>query len=98
MGKRLNEVLGEDVCTRLLTEAEIDGFTATREAALYCANVNGHFVVPRTAISPARAWELLLLAIETLDDRPVGYTNYSMAKSHRADELFKKIAALKPDG
>ncbi len=97
MGERLNKALGEDVCARLQKEVETEGFTATREAALYFALVNGRFVTPHSAISQARAWELLLLAIETLDDSLVGYTNHSMAKSDQIDRLFENIAALKPD-
>ncbi len=50
------------------------------------------------AVSPARAWELLLLAIETLDDGLVGYTDHSMAETGRIGALFDQIAASKPDG
>jgi NAD(P)-dependent dehydrogenase (short-subunit alcohol dehydrogenase family) len=72
------------------------GFTATREAALYCARVDGKFTTPRTAVSAERAWELLVLAIEALDDALVGYTSHSMAKSARIDALFDRIAAQNP--
>ncbi len=98
MGERLTKALGEDSCARLQAEAETDGFTATREAALCCARLDGRFMSPRMAVSPARAWELLLLGIETLDDRLVGWTNHSMAERGRIDALFEQIAASKPDG
>lgn len=97
MGERLTRALGEEVCARLQTEAETDGFAATREAALYCARLNGRFRTPRTAVPPARAWELLLLAIETLDDGLVGYTDHSFAARRHTDTLFEQIASLKPD-
>jgi AbiV family abortive infection protein len=96
MGERLAKVLGADACARLQHEAETDGFTATREASLYCARVDGNFVTPQAAIEPIRAWELLLLAIETLDDNLVGYSNHTMEASARIDELFEKIAGVKP--
>ncbi len=98
MGERLSKALGKDSCARLQAEAETGGFTATREAALYCARLDGRFMTPRMAVSPARAWELLMLAIETLDDRLVGWTNHSMAEGGRIDALFDQIAASKPDG
>ena len=47
-------------------------------------------------IAPTRAWELLLLAIETLDDSLVGYSNHTMLKSARIDEMFDQVVALNP--
>lgn len=96
MGERLIKALGEHACARLQAEAETDGFTKIREAALYCARLDGRFMTPGTAVSPRRAWELLLLAIETLDDSLVGYTDHSMAKSRHLDALFDQIAVSKP--
>jgi AbiV family abortive infection protein len=93
---RLERTLGNDTCVKLQKEAETTGFTATREAALYCARVDGKFTTPRTAVSAERAWELLVLAIEALDDALVGFTNHSMAKSARIDPLFDRIAAQNP--
>lgn len=98
MGVRLKSTLGEDVCLRLQQEAETSGFIASREASLYCAMVNGCFVSPRAAFAPERAWELLLLAIETLFDSLVGYTNHTNAKSVLLDEMFEQVTASKPGG
>ena len=56
MGERLTKALGKDTCARLQAEAEFDGFTNTREAALYCTRLDGRFVTPRTAVSSSRAW------------------------------------------
>jgi len=64
--------------------------------ALDCARVDGKFTTPRTAVSAERAWELLVLATEALDDALVGYTNHSRAKSARIDALFDRIAAQNP--
>jgi hypothetical protein len=69
---------------------------ATRDAALYCARVDGKFTTPRTAVSAERAWELLVLATEALDDALVGYTNHSMEKCARIDALCDQIAAQNP--
>lgn len=96
MGGRLTTILGADVCSRLQEEAETDGFITTREASLYCGRYQGSFTTSRMAVSSARAWELLLLALETLDDGLVGYTDHSMAESGRINALFDQIAASKP--
>jgi AbiV family abortive infection protein len=96
MGERLTKTLGSAVCVRLQAEAESDGFISTREASLYCAHSNGNLVTPGMAISHERSWELLLLAIEALDDGLVGYTNHSMSVSTHLDTLFEKVASLMP--
>jgi AbiV family abortive infection protein len=93
---RLERTLGSDTCAKLQKEAETTGFTATREAALYCARVKGKFITPRTAVSAERAWELLVLATEALDDSLVGCTDHTMAESARIDALFDRIAAQNP--
>ncbi|MFC5357093.1 AbiV family abortive infection protein [Azospirillum himalayense] len=98
MGERLVQALGRDACARLQTEAEGGGFTATREAGLYCARVNGRFTTPRAAVPPERAWELLLLAIETLDDALIGYSDHSLTRADHVASLFERIAAAKPGG
>lgn len=97
MGERLTTVLGKDACVRLENEAQIDGFTATREASLYCARLDGRFETPREAVRRARARELLLLAIETLDDSLVGYSSHTMAERGRIDTLFDQIAGMSED-
>lgn len=97
MGKRLATVLGNDACARLENEAQTDGFTTTREASLYCARLNGRFVTPRGAVTGARARELLLLAIETLDDSLVGYSSHTIAERGRIEVLFDRIAGMSDD-
>jgi AbiV family abortive infection protein len=93
MGDRLTTVLGKDACVRLENEAQTDGFTATREASLYCARLDGRFVTPHESVTKTRAWELLLLAIETLDDSLVGYSSHTMAERGRIDTFFDRIAS-----
>lgn len=93
MGDRLTTVLGKDACVRLENEAQTDGFTATREASLYCVRLDGRFVTPHESVTKTRAWELLLLAIETLDDSLVGYSSHTMAERGRIDTLFDRIAS-----
>jgi AbiV family abortive infection protein len=93
---RLVHTIGKKACERLQAEAESGGFIATREAALYVARVGNVFTTPQTAITSARAWELLLLSIATLDDALVGWTNHTMARSDEIDDLLKKASRMRP--
>jgi AbiV family abortive infection protein len=97
MGARLTTALGKDVCVRLEKESQTDGFIATREASLYCARLGDRFVTPRSVVTKARAWELLLMAIETLDDGLVGYSSHTMAGCSRIDALFDRVARTLQD-
>lgn len=95
MGNRLMETLGKDVCERLQHEAETSGFTTTREAALYCSRHHGRFITPRVAVPSVRSRELLLLAIETLDDALAGYTNHTILEGKHLSKLFNQVAQTK---
>ncbi len=92
MGSRLSYALGPETCQRLETEAKA-GLAADREACLYLEHKNGAFVTPATAITRARARELLLLAIEAADDALVGYTNHSYRCGELFDQLFARFAS-----
>lgn len=96
MSGQLSETLGSEVCLRLQREAESDGFVETREAALYCGFHHGRFTTPRSAISSARARELLLLSFETLRDGLIGYSDHTLIAGVRINVLFDQIAAVKP--
>lgn len=90
---RLPEILGDDVCARLQTEAESGELNIVREQALY-VHVTGNMVAaPASVISRDRAREILLLSIEVADDVLVDYTNHSMDLGREFDAAFGKIAA-----
>lgn len=93
MSARLLDALGAERCRQLQDEAQTSGFTAIREAALYCARDGSRFVTPGAAVSPSQAWELLLLAIEAADDALVGYTNHSTEVGKHFDDLFRRVTA-----
>ena len=92
MGSRLTEALGAETCQRLEAEAKV-GFATTREACLYMERKNGAFTIPAKAITKARAYDLLLLAIEAADDALVGYTNHSYESGEAFDALFSRVVS-----
>ena len=96
MTDRAIRALGRERADELEDEAQTTGFTALREAALYCARNSSGFESPRTAIAPLRAWEILILAIEAADDQLVGYTNHSNETGKAFELLFARIAAQRP--
>jgi AbiV family abortive infection protein len=93
---RLVHTLGRKACVRLQAEAENGEFVKTREAALYCGRMDGSFVTPQEAVSKARAWELVLLAIATLDDALIGYTNHTNSRGEELGVLFDTVAKPRP--
>ncbi|GEM_PF-2140284 len=93
MGK-LPGVLGPERCEALHKEADAGELVLLREASLYVDVRDGDLVIPKEVITPARAREILLVAIESADDVLVGYSNRSMEVWSPAFEvLFGKIAA-----
>lgn len=66
-------------------------------ACLYFDLSSEGLITPFQAISPSRAWELLILSLETLDDALVGYTGHTLANCHRIDKMFDTLIELKPD-
>lgn len=92
MGKRLEEALGKERCAELLKEAAHGEFRTLRESSLYFENHNGQFVTPVNVVSQNRAKEFLLLALETADDRLVGYTNHTGILGARINEMFSVIS------
>jgi len=91
---RLPKLLGPERCEALHAEADAGQFVPLREASLYVDVQEGELVTPKEAITPVRAREMLLLAIEAADDALVGFTNESMnVWSPALDAMFEKIAA-----
>jgi AbiV family abortive infection protein len=92
MGKRLEEALGKERCAELLKEAAHGDFRNLRETSLYFTNDNGQFVTPANVVSKDRAKVFLLLALETADDRLVGYTGHTGVIENRMDEIFGAVS------
>lgn len=92
MSKRLEDALGKERCAELLNEAAHGQFRNLRESAIYFTNTSGQFVTPANVINRERARELLLLALETTDDRLVGYTGHTGLIEHRIDQIFLLLA------
>ena len=91
MGTRLINALGEKRCEQILKEVNDGGLIKLREDSLYFSNINGNFVTPQDTITKNKSIEILMLALETADDRLVGYTEYSMIIGGKIDKLFDSI-------
>ncbi|WP_315727482.1 MULTISPECIES: AbiV family abortive infection protein [unclassified Bradyrhizobium] len=96
MTERIIEALGRERADALYSEAQTTGFTTVREAALYCARGPSGFESPKIAIAPHRAWEFVILAIETADDALVGCTTHSYRVGKSFDALFERVLARQP--
>jgi len=96
MSEELLTLLGEEVCNILQEKAQNSGFSNIREACLYCDFQDDLFITPTEKISLTEAWQILILAIETLDDHLIGYTDHTLAKNGEVRELFKKTSCYKP--
>lgn len=96
MTERIITALGQQRADALHAEAQATGFTAMREAALYCARSPTGFVSPKIAVPPLCAWEFIVLAIEAADDALVGVTNHSFDIGKTFDALFERISARRP--
>ena len=96
MTDRIIRALGRERADALQDEAQTSGFTALREAALYCGRNSSGFESPRMAIAPLLAWEFLILAIEAADDALVGRTNHSNEVGKAFELLFARISAQRP--
>ncbi|EGQ8486980.1 AbiV family abortive infection protein [Vibrio alginolyticus] len=92
IGSRLPKAIGKDRVRALLDMAEAGGLVALRESSLYTDSVNEQFVTPASVIDKATSREIILLAIETWDDRLRGLTNHTNELDRRADEIFYDVA------
>lgn len=92
MGSRLQAAIGEDRMRELMERGHAGDLVKIREAALYVAQGAGGLVTPSSAVSPQTSRELLLLAIEALDDGLVGFTSRSLELGRATDALFSRWA------
>jgi AbiV family abortive infection protein len=92
MSKRLEDALGKERCSDLLNEATNGDFRNLRESSLYFTNIEGQLVTPANVVPKERAKEFLLLAIETADDRLVGYTGQTWIIENRMNEIFSAVS------
>lgn len=92
MSKRLEAALGMERCSDLLKEATHGDFRNLRESSLYFTNDEDQFITPANVVSKDRARELILLALETTDDRLVGYTGHTVVIENRIDEIFSAVS------
>lgn len=93
MGKRLQAAISEEALVRILEMSKNKELLGLRESSLYFERRNGALQSPRTAIDKNLSRSILLYAVEVFDDALVGFTDYSMKISDRADGVFSRIAS-----
>lgn len=91
MGKRLLEALGEKRCQELYSEVINGSLRTLREEALYFSNKDGSLITPDELIDREKSKEMLLLAIETIDDRLIGYSDKTYDIEKRLSQLFEHV-------
>lgn len=91
IGGRLTNAIGEERVRALLDMAENGKLVELRESALYTDSVDGSFITPDSLIDKGIARDVILLAIETWDDRLRGLTNHTNELDKRADEIFYAV-------
>jgi AbiV family abortive infection protein len=94
---RLREILGEDVCKRLQADAQRGEFIRLREAALYSMLGADETMTPDELVSPEKAREMLLLALEVADDVLVGYSSETFVMGEQLLTWFDELAAFAPE-
>lgn len=91
MGKRLEDALGKQRCEQLLSEVAEGSLRDLREDSLYFQNIDGEFITPRELIDKNKSKEVLLLTVEAVADRLIGYTNHTGLIEVRLNEIFKGV-------
>lgn len=93
MGRRLADVIGEARCRALRKEVASGSLKELREKALYFYNSNGRLLSPKDVITRNKAKEIILLAIEAIDDRLVGYTGHTGIIEMRLNQIFADVSS-----
>jgi AbiV family abortive infection protein len=96
MGDRLLRVLGRERCEALKAEIDAGGFVGLREASIYVNFDVSPVVGPNEAVRFDRAFEVLLLALESADDTLVGYTNASYEIGAQIVKLAARLESISP--
>lgn len=90
MGGRLQSAIGEDRVNALVAAARSGALIQQRETSLYL-EAQDALHVPSDSVTPAASRELILFAIDALDDALVGYTNHSYEVGRDLDKLFDEL-------
>ena len=94
IGKRVQNIIGEDL-TKSIYENFVKGKTRElRESCLYFEVKDDKLILPEEDVTPQTALSYILACIEIIDDKIVGWTNYSMDLSPIWDEYFNMVREI----
>ena len=91
IGKRVQEVIGEELTIKIYDDFIKGKAREVRENCLYFDIIDDSLVIPNTNIEPQLALAYILVCIEIIDDKIVGWTDYSMELSKYFDQYFNEI-------
>ena len=97
IGKRVQDVIGEELTERIYTEFTKSKTRELRESCIYFEVKDAMLILPENEISPQMALSYILACIEIIDDKLVGLTNYSMELSSLFDNYFNTINEIFKD-
>jgi hypothetical protein len=95
INSRLDRILGKNVVTKLLHEAESDEFEKTRQACLYIDLKDGVPVTPAEQISQSRARTLVILAGELMAE-VLGHFPWEFHRMLDAVMTFEEEIGISP--
>lgn len=94
IGERVQNIIGKELTKEIYDNFEKGKIRILREKCLYFDIKEQSLVIPTDVISSKTALSYILACIEIIDDRMVGWTNYSIELSHCFDKYFHVISGL----
>lgn len=98
IGTRLGASLGQERVEGIFQDLAKGKYKAVREEALYFTKSVMRLHIPKEQFSKREVSELLLVAIEIVDDRLVGYTDHTFSMGEKLDELYRSTEMLLNEG
>lgn len=94
IGKRVQSILGEDLTKSIYENFGKGNTRELRENCLYFEVKDDKLILPEEDITSKEALSYILACIEIIDDKIVGWTNYSMELSPILDEYFNMVKEM----
>lgn len=92
MSDRITQAIGKDELQKIYSIVYSGELKNKREDSIYCDRKGEKLVVPNEAVNKNFSRNLLLFAIEVLDDNLIGYTEYTFEVANQTDAIFEIVA------
>lgn len=94
IGKKVQQVIGEELTLSIYKSFSKGHTTKIRENCLYFDVLNATIQTPQDKISSKMTLAYILSCIEIIDDKLIGYTNYSLSMEDAFNEYFDIIKEI----